>query len=111
MVTDLPDFTAGPWTNDGILIYTEGRGLFEGLVATAEGINNDNEANARLIAKAPELLERLEALADIAARFSKVVYTDGGEGRMWDNVIEGGCQLDLEVEKAQELINELTDTG
>lgn len=60
--------TPGPWTfrpGSGLGFYVEGRLEKENghwLIAEACGRSNQNEANARLIAAAPDLLSALERI-------------------------------------------------
>ena len=51
--------TSGPWWNDGLRIEANHR---RWPVALVKDMEDETEANARLIAAAPELLETLEAV-------------------------------------------------
>ena len=57
--------TPAPWTVDNRAIYGT-RGLIRPFVASVEDDHNDSEteANARLIASAPELLDALQDIVD-----------------------------------------------
>ena len=57
--------TPGPWKEDGFKI-TDSKGKLICRVDSEGGSDAFDMANARLIAAAPELLEGLKALADIA---------------------------------------------
>jgi len=56
-------YTPGPWEQVGNLIRTEFAGEGGWLVAACEHSLPQHEANARLIAAAPDLLEALERMA------------------------------------------------
>lgn len=65
-------FTPGPWTirkaSRGPSWYVEGqhtRARSPWLVADVDGMGDENEANARLIAAAPDLLAALEACEEV----------------------------------------------
>lgn len=76
-------FTPGPWFSSPVLVADDGWELctvgpfdvrgkpdpnhHEDTIAEVSGINHDAEANARLIAAAPELLEALKAVTDMLA--------------------------------------------
>ena len=65
--------TPGPWLVEGRTVYAlndDGYNRFSALVQDAHTPGDELEANARLIAAAPELLEALEDIAnDYAERF------------------------------------------
>lgn len=62
--------TQGPWLVEGRTVYAlndDGYNRFSALVQDAHTPGDELEANARLIAAAPELLEALEGVTDMAA--------------------------------------------
>ena len=71
--------TPGPWTQDGLTIKTT-RGIIAECPTPQHGGTFDCQANARLIAAAPALLEaltRLKQAFDITSHYFKVVEVDG----------------------------------
>ena len=60
--------TQGPWLVEGRAVYAlndDGYNRFSALVQDAHTPGDELEANARLIAAAPELLEALECLLEM----------------------------------------------
>lgn len=58
--------TPGPWVKDGCVVLSndEDRGMRFAIAERVRGRNHDDqEANARLIAAAPELLEAVKTMA------------------------------------------------
>lgn len=56
-----PIYTPGPWFADGVFIETEG-GIMGRHIATVAGTSRMDQANAFLIAAAPDLRDALRAL-------------------------------------------------
>lgn len=78
-----PAYTPGPWFADGIFIETEG-GIAGRHIATVASKTKESQANAVLLAAAPELLATLKRLAygdhtsdDVNAAISAIAKAEG----------------------------------
>lgn len=58
-------WTPGPWTSDGILIWKANSVIAQADIGDVDHIEEEREANARLIAAAPELYEALAWMAGL----------------------------------------------
>lgn len=93
-------YTAGPWQVDEVLgLITADNGKTE-VAACHAGRGGDANANARLIATAPELLDScVKARAQIVALVNQINSHYGLE--LDPNKYIDGCNLDRAINKAQ----------
>lgn len=76
-------FTPGPWrlaknSKDTVVGYRKGKDAYTFVVAETCGYQEEREANARLIACAPEMLEMLESIKTLIPM--DTFYSDGNGG-------------------------------
>jgi hypothetical protein len=103
-----PAYTAGPWVVDTQSPYSkisvkQKYGVFVCDLECGEEITPEVEANARLIAKAPDLAEQLQGL--IAMARSVVGNWENG------NLAEAVSNLQRVADEAEEVLNEADCAG
>lgn len=92
--------TPGPWELDGVEVYpVNGHRACDAICELSAGQSDDLfEANARLIAAAPELLEALERLLEAYSSQMRSDYDYPGdpwtaEGRHDDDALQAICTI------------------